>query len=751
MIRHPQLKAHFHVEIVPGEGVFLISEFGHAVLSGPLFEVIIPLIDGLRSSDEIAVALSAQVPSSEVFSALALLERKGYLVESNNAFPEGESALWAIQGVDLTAAMDRLESMKLSVKAFGEVAIQPFLALLSELRMQICSEGDLTVVLTDDYLRSELQTCNEDALRTGRPWLLVRPVGCEIWIGPLFTPGQSACWECLAQRLRLHRAVEMFIQQKLNRVGMLPIPRAATPATTQIAYGITATQIATRVVRGKLPGLEDQILSLDLLSWKTQFHKLIRQPYCPACGNAESAATQSPKPLSLESRPKTFRDEGGHRVAKPEETLQRYGHHVSPITGAVNVLQRRLVNDYGVLHVYGADDNFAAQYQTLWHLQKSLRSRSSGKGTTDLQARVSCLCEALERYSGVFRGTEMRRTSSLIELAGLGIHPNECMLFSDEQYRQREVINARGSRFNQVPLPFDPDRKVEWTPVWSLTHGSHRYLPTGFCYYSYPMIDADRTCAPCSNGNAAGNTLEEAILQGFFELVERDSVAVWWYNRLRRPAVDLDSFDDAFLTKLRAFLKDRDRELWVLDLTTDLSIPSFVALSRRSNRVHESIMLGFGAHFDPRIAILRAVTELNQSLVALLVDESRPDQPFRGIEHKETLDWLKTATLANQPHLLPDDAVPARTAGSYPLLGTDDLRDDVLLCRRLVEDLGMEMLVLDQTRSEIGLPVVKVLVPGLRHFWARFAPGRLYDVPVALGWRPGRLTEAELNPVPMFL
>ena len=79
------------------------------------------------------------------------------------------------------------------------------------------------------------------------------------------------------------------------------------------------------------------------------------------------------------------------------------------------------------------------------------------------------------------------------------------------------------------------------------------------------------------------------------------------------------------------------------------------------------------------------------------------------------------------------------------------MRDDVLLCQRLVERHGMEMLVLDQTRAEIGLPVVKVIVPGLRHFWARFAPGRLYDVPVRLGWLPQPLREEQLNPIPMFL
>jgi ribosomal protein S12 methylthiotransferase accessory factor len=63
----------------------------------------------------------------------------------------------------------------------------------------------------------------------------------------------------------------------------------------------------------------------------------------------------------------------------------------------------------------------------------------------------------------------------------------------------------------------------------------------------------------------------------------------------------------------------------------------------------------------------------------------------------------------------------------------------------------MEVLVLDQTRPDIGLNVVKVIVPGMRHFWKRFAPGRLYDVPVKLGWLPESLKETQLNPVPMFL
>ena len=55
--------------------------------------------------------------------------------------------------------------------------------------------------------------------------------------------------------------------------------------------------------------------------------------------------------------------------------------------------------------------------------------------------------------------------------------------------------------------------------------------------------------------------------------------------------------------------------------------------------------------------------------------------------------------------------------------------------------------MLDQTRADIGVPVVRVIAPGLRHFYRRFAPGRLYDVPVKLGLRDHPIAESDLNPI----
>jgi oxazoline/thiazoline synthase len=66
-------------------------------------------------------------------------------------------------------------------------------------------------------------------------------------------------------------------------------------------------------------------------------------------------------------------------------------------------------------------------------------------------------------------------------------------------------------------------------------------------------------------------------------------------------------------------------------------------------------------------------------------------------------------------------------------------------CIQRAERSGLEILVLDLTLPDIGLPVAKVVCPGLRHFWRRTAPGRLYDVPVQMGWLDRPNQEDELN------
>src|SRR5262249_30741158 len=149
--------------------------------------------------------------------------------------------------------------------------------------------------------------------------------------------------------------------------------------------------------------------------------------------------------------------------------------------------------------------------------------------------------------------------------AGDAILPNDVLLFSDAQYRRRlaaPVGEEHEHEETPTPAPFNPKIETEWSPVWSLRDDKFRYLPTSFLYFFHRATSevSERNHIPAdSNGCAAGNTLEEAIVQGFLELVERDSYAIWWYNRVRRPQVDLDAFGDAYVDSLKMQLADSGR------------------------------------------------------------------------------------------------------------------------------------------------------------------------------------------------
>ncbi|MCB9552748.1 MAG: YcaO-like family protein [Myxococcales bacterium] len=290
---------------------------------------------------------------------------------------------------------------------------------------------------------------------------------------------------------------------------------------------------------------------------------------------------------------------------------------------------------------------------------------------------------------------------------------------------------AAGVAARRVPDVYDIDTPLDWTPLWSLSHQRVRWLPTAYCYREVPWSDDRRYAINDSNGRAAGNCLEEAVLQGFLELVERDAVAIWWYNRVRRPAFDLDAFAEPYFTALRAHFDGLGWELWALDLTHDLGIPVCAALARERGRGRWCV--GFGCHLDARLAVMRGLTELCQ-----LFDPSET--------RREPWD---AGAMPSIEYLLPGDGT--RGPGDFAEGAPDDLREAVALCVERAARAGLETLVLDLSRPDVELAVVMVNVPGLRHFWPRFGPGRLYTVPVKMGWRAVPLAEAALNPVPLFL
>ncbi|WP_200887439.1 TOMM precursor leader peptide-binding protein [Sphingomonas sp. ERG5] len=761
----PQIKSHFSVEIVEPMHVYLLGEHTSHVLNGRLYCMIAPLLDGRHSVEDIYGLLADVVAPHIVDQVIERLDRLGYLDDGTHGLAPGVAAFWSELGFDPCDVAVRLRKSSIALTAIGEAFVEPLAALLLQAGLTVDDAGtangvaamlpDLHVVVTDDYLRPEIEQINRTALETGRPWMLVKPAGSVVWLGPIFVPGETGCWECLAQRLRGNTEVKAsIIRQRKALAGQrdcLPTSLSILPSTMALALNWATTEIAKWVAvrsiglpdhgAAKAETLAGKILTLDQLTHEHRTHALPHRPQCPSCGDPQLVGRRGFEPIELKSSPKGHND-GGHRSVSPEQTLDRFGHLISPVSGVVMELSRIsdpsscLVNTYKSSHSMGV-------VGSLRGLRRILRHTASGKGKTDAQARASGFCEAIERYSFIYQGDEPRIEGTLAALGDAAVHPESCLLISEAQYVDREALNASLTVGNNwIPQRFDPDRSIEWTPVWSLTQGRRKFLPTAYCYLWYPQERDHEFCRADSNGNAAGNTLEEAIYQGFLEVVERDCAAIWWYNCLRRPAVDLASFDDPYFRDLERFYRDIGREIWVLDLTSDLGIPVMAAVSRRITGESERLIIGFGADLDPAIAITRSLTEMSQ--VGLELDKI-PDEQI----DPESAEWLIKARLEDNPFLMPDLTVPARKSGDFATIKTDDIRDDVEAAIAAARRVGLEVLVLDLTRPDIGLNVVKIVVPGMRFFWRRFAQGRLYTVPVERSWLREPTPEASLNRTPM--
>ena len=734
---------HFDVHILDERRLLLVSEDRSFLLTGKLYVAIAERMDGSRTVAELSEIFRGMgAPQERIELAFSTLVKKKYAAPVVDGMTMGRSAFWTELEVDPALAERALRATRVAVLAEGsETDVSSLAAALAGAGVAMADgpDADLTVVLVDDYLEPRLAELDTRYRAAGRRWIPIKPAGRVPWIGPVFRP-DGPCWACVAKRLTENRPGEL---NAAGGVVKARVPRTEVPGGREIALSLTALELVRALGGASAAALGgDTILTLDLKLLELTRHTVHRQPACSACGVSAADAADA-APVALQSRRKHATADGGSRTCSPEDALKRLEPHISPLTGIIGGLRECALADG--LPVYFARQISPAPNDARTNRRRGRADGAAGKGTTDLQAKVSCLAEAVERYSSGWQGIEARRRSTFAALGEAAVDPRPIMNYSERQYAIREEWNKTNAGFNWIGEPFQDDRPIDWSPVWSLSHGRARWLPTAFCYFNHPLDPEYVFYIAESNGCASGNTIEEAIVQGFMELVERDACALWWYNRVRRPAIDLDSLDDPFFRRARAHYASKGRALYALDLTTDLGIPVVVALAHDADGGR--VLTGLGAHLDLRIAASRAVAELNQ--MAQLDTPERNEQPETD-DDRGLRQWLNDATLENQPYLVPA-AERTITARDHPLAPTDDILDEVNACLAVVRRAGLEMLVLDMTRREVGFPVVRVTVPGLRHFWARFGPGRLYDVPVKLGWLAKARTEDELNPIPFFL
>jgi len=739
--------------------VLLLSEQRSFRLTGKLYVALLPFLDGSRTGQAVVEAFAGRFDGARLRGVLSNMFDKGYITQLDSTAPLERQALWVELGLMPVAAeanLARTSIAVLSVPGDGAAAeaAQALGAAASDagLRVVAASDADLVVVSVEDYAHGDLAALNRQMRRDGRDWALFKSGGSVPLLGPVFRAGKAPCWACLSRRL---------IENRPGDTALLDGTVAARPArggnrtTRSLAVNFAAFELARAAAGGALSALDRSIISFDLKSRECREHYVRIEPTCPVCGtvpDAEQVLSRASQPLVLKPTPVLPQNDGGWRTVAAAEVARNLQRHVSPLTGIIANL-----DDWSPaegLPVFRARQTKPLQVDPRHNRLLGQPGGAAGKGMSEIQARVSCLAEAVERYLCGYTGHEPRRRATWAELAGRAPHPTNCLHYSERQYDNREQWNALNDGFNWTGERFDESAAIEWTPAWSLTHGESRWLPTRYCYFGY--VDAlagdgaNRFCIADSNGCASGSTLEEAILQAFLELIERDACALWWYNRVGRPAFDLKRLDSPFLRRIQALCAAKGRGLCVLDLTNDLATPVAIALSWKLD-TGRSIALGLGAHLDAAVAINRALSELNQmiALESALQDSALAEraQKVKG-EEATMIDWVLNKSLETELYCVPSGMIDA---DAYAPPKVADLRQAVELAMRTVSDRGYDMIVLDHSRADIDFATARVVVPGLRHFWARFREGRLYTAPVDLGWLDRPLAEEQMNPIPFFL
>lgn len=370
-----------------------------------------------------------------------------------------------------------------------------------------------------------------------------------------------------------------------------------------------------------------------------------------------------------------------HRVCSPTETLKRL-LEIKKNTGIIefNKLKVTRIDRYDILGlpVFAVFPNYVSKpfgKPVHW-----------GKGFTESQALTSGLMEFIERFS-----------SSAIDNSRLikGSHnslPESLSLWDfvptnriRREFTKEEADNA----------------SLYWVDGFSLTTGKKVLVPINLSYFSGK--NDVLTGSSDTNGLAAGNTLEEAILHGICEVVERHLFEVVSRNNLDCPLIDQSTIDDPLIIQLITLFASKGFELYLSDYTHNLGIPTICAIAYNENNSKPAI-IATGTHPDKRIATIRALTEIIQYRASSLYKEySNP--MFKA--PRNLPDFVKMQILQKSNSIL-------KSYADVNSISKKTIREEISIVKNLLAEKGFDILVVDLTRKDMGIPVVRVLVKGMQ-------------------------------------
>ncbi len=373
------------------------------------------------------------------------------------------------------------------------------------------------------------------------------------------------------------------------------------------------------------------------------------------------------------------------RIVPPRETFQRVSK-LFPIFGLTRVA-----------NVTGLDKVGIPVYTACRPNARSL-SVSQGKGYTDDAARVSAVMESIESWHA-------ETIQNPLRLCGY-----------EDLYFAKNVIDA-----GRLPRPtnsfFTPHQRLLWIEGVDLFTHQSRWVPyeTVHADYRDPLPEGHGCFIPSSNGLASGNSHHEAIIHALCEVIERDALTLWSRKSDADQAaskIDVATITDERVLDILARFEAAGIYAGIWEITSDAGTPSFlcrIVPKLEPDMSGQRPASGMGCHLSRDIALLRAVTEAAQSRLTFISgardDMSRKDYE-RFLSQEEYLTWHRLITAAG-----------GRDYRQIVSVETDTLDGDIAVLLDQLHRVGIrEAVVVDLSKPQLGIPVVRVIVPGLESF-----------------------------------
>src|SRR5580700_5204105 len=245
----PQFTQNFSVYVLPPDAVCLYSEDRKFFLHGELYCALADAIGAGKTIGQIERELGKTFPADKIHEALGRLVQRHYIIPKLRPAVASAAAYWTSLGVPTDVAEKNLRQCRVRIQSIGVSGAKELGAALTKLGVRVVKgAADLTIVPASDYLDRRLIELNERHVSDGTPWLLVQPSGIFPLAGPVFAPGESACWMCLAHRMQRNREVKTLLDwREAQCVAASPLAR---DSLGQSGVALAAVEIAKAIATG---------------------------------------------------------------------------------------------------------------------------------------------------------------------------------------------------------------------------------------------------------------------------------------------------------------------------------------------------------------------------------------------------------------------------------------------------------------------------------------------------------------------